>query len=111
MIAQKILTQNKMKKNSQNAKNKVVFLLDANSQDRETILTPDTYKYVNTMLEVMLRRNEISSETIYIGGLKHDLVMWLSGILEFYLVQSIEITNMTSECENDPDFVAIEKKN
>ena len=63
---------------------KVVFVLDANSQNRNTPNTKDTYDYVHNMLEIMLRKNNVSTDTVFMGGSKHDLCMWLSGILEFY---------------------------
>jgi hypothetical protein len=84
---------------------KVVFVLDANSQNRNTPNTKDTYDYVHNMLEIMLRKNNVSTDTVFMGGSKHDLCMWLSGILEFYTFSTIEVEDNTYSYSKDKDFM------
>ncbi len=92
-----------------NRQDKVVFVLDANSQDRNTPKLEDTYSYVSNMLDVLLRKNQVGTNTIFIGGSKHDICMWVSGILEFYQYKEIDIHNNTFLYRNDPDFDMLKK--
>ena len=84
---------------------KVVFIMDANSQNRNTPNTKDTYDYVYNMLEVMLRKSNVSTDTVFVGGSKHDLSMWLSGVLEFYTFSTIEMEDNTYFYSKDKDFI------
>ena len=83
---------------------KVVFVLDANSQNRNAIKSEDTYKYVRGMIDVMLRKSHVTTDTVYIGGSNRDLCMWISAILEFYQYNKIDIQDNTYIFDNDPDF-------
>jgi hypothetical protein len=84
---------------------KVVFVLDTNSQNRNTPNTKDTNDYVSNMVDVMLRKSNVSTGTVFVGGSKHDLCMWISGILEFYAYHQIDIDDNTFLYSNDPDFI------
>ena len=83
---------------------KVVFVLNANSQNRNTIKSEDTYNYVRGMIDVMLRKSHVSTGTIFIGGSTHDLCMWINAILEFYQFKDIDIQDNTFLYRNDYDF-------
>ena len=83
---------------------KVVFVLDANSQNRNTIKSEDTYNYVRGMIDVMLRKSHVNTGTVFIGGSTRDFCMWISAILEFYQFKDIDIQDNTYSFRNDPDF-------
>lgn len=83
---------------------KVVFVLDANSQNRNTQKSEDTFNYVRGMIDVMLRKSNVTTGTVFIGGTTRDLCMWISAILEFYQFKEIDIQNNTYLFRNDPDF-------
>ena len=83
---------------------KVVFVLDANSQNRNTQKSEDTFNYVRGMIDVMLRKSNVTTGTVFIGGTTRDLSMWISAILEFYQFKEINIQNNTYLFRNDPDF-------
>jgi hypothetical protein len=83
---------------------KVVFVLDANSQNRSTPKSEDTYNYVRCMIDVMLRKSHVTTGKVFIGGSTRDLCMWISGILEFYQYKDIEIHDNTYIFDEDPDF-------
>ena len=83
---------------------KVVFILDANSQNRTTPKSEDTYNYVRCMIDVLLRKSHVTTGTVFVGGTTRDFCMWISGILEFYQFKDIEIHNNTYLFDEDPNF-------
>jgi hypothetical protein len=83
---------------------KVVFVLDANSQNRTSPKSEDTYNYVRCMIDVMLRKSHVTTGNVFIGGSTRDLCMWISGIIEFYQFKHIEIQDITYLLDEDPDF-------
>lgn len=83
---------------------KVVFVLDANSQNRTTSKSEDTYNYVRCMIDVMLRKSHVATGTVFIGGSTRDFCMWISGIIEFYQFKDINIQDNTYLLDEDPDF-------
>ena len=83
---------------------KVVFILDANSQNRTTPKSEDTYNYVRCMIDVMLRKSHVATGTIFVGGDTRDFCMWISGIIEFYQFKDIDMHENTFLYRNDPDF-------
>ena len=83
---------------------KVVFVLDSNSQNRTTQKSEDTYNYVRCLIDVMLRKSNVETGTVFVGGSTRDFCMWISGILEFYQFKDIEIQDNTYLLDEDPDF-------
>ena len=83
---------------------KVVFVLDSNSQNRSTPKSEDTYNYVRCIIDVMLRKSNVATGTVFVGGSTRDFCMWISGILEFYQFKDIEIQDITYLLNKDPDF-------
>jgi hypothetical protein len=83
---------------------KVVFELYANSQNRNTSKAEDTYEYVRSMIDVMLRKKHVITDTVFVGGNIHDISMWISGIIEFYQYKDIDIQDNTFQYDLDPDF-------
>ncbi len=83
---------------------KVVFVLDASSQNRSTPKSEDTYNYVRCMIDMMLRKSNVATGTVFVGGSTRDLCMWISGILEFYQFKDIEIQDITYLLDEDSDF-------
>ena len=95
----------KRRNNKTRYQDKVVFVLDTNSQYRITPNTKNTYDYIRNMVDVMLVKSNVSTGTVFVGGSKHDLCMWISGILEFYAYSQIDIDDNTFLYSNDPDFI------
>ena len=83
---------------------KAVFVLDANAQNRNNLKEDDIYSYVSKMINLMLRKSEIATDVVFVGGSKIDLCIWLSGILSFYQYNDIEIQDKTHLFDLDPDF-------
>jgi hypothetical protein len=83
---------------------KAVFILDANSQNRNTPKAEATYSFVRSMVDMMLRKSGVATNEVFVGGRKRDLCMWISGILEFYQYSEINIQDNTHLFDLDPDF-------
>lgn len=83
---------------------KVVFVLDTNSQNRNTPKSEGTYNYVRSMVDMMLHKSGVDTDEVFVGGRKSDLCMWISGILEFYQYSEISIQDNTHFYDLDPDF-------
>ena len=83
---------------------KVVFVLDTNSQNRNTTKAEGTYNYVRSIVDMMLRKSGVDTDEVFVGGRKKDLFMWISGILEFYQYSEISIQDNTHFYDLDPDF-------
>jgi len=90
------------KKNRQ--QEKVVFVLDSNSQNRTTPKSEDTYNYVRCLIDVMLSKSKVATGTVFVGGSTRDFCMWISGMIEFYQFKNIEIHDNTYLFDEDADF-------
>jgi len=83
---------------------KMVFVLDANANNRQNLKEDGAFEYVNKMIDLMLRKSGVDTDEVFVGGRKIDLCMWISGILEFYQYNDIEIQDNTHFYDLDPDF-------
>lgn len=52
----------------------------------------------------MLQKSDVSTGTVFVGGSTRDLCMWVSGLIEFYQFNQIDIQENTYFFDNDPDF-------
>ena len=86
-------------------KDRVVFVLKEDSQNRNTNSSTSTTKYVTKMIDIMLSKQGVTSEKIFIGGSKLQLELFISGILEFYHYKEVEILDISDEFLDDPDFL------
>jgi hypothetical protein len=82
----------------------VVFILDTISQNRTTPKSEDTYNYVRCLIDVMLRKSNVATGTVFVGGSTRNFYMWISGMIEFYQFKDIEIHDNTYLFDEDPDF-------
>jgi len=83
---------------------KVVFILDTNSQNRNTKKSEDPYNYVRCLIDMMLRKSNVATGKVFVGGSTRDFCMWISGILEFYQFKDIEMHDNTYIFDEDADF-------
>jgi arabinogalactan endo-1,4-beta-galactosidase len=83
---------------------KVVFVLDPNSQNINTKKADETYNYVRDMVDIMLRKSGVATDVVFVGGNKNDLCIWISGVLSFYQFSQITMQDNTHLFDFDPDF-------
>ncbi len=85
-------------------KERAVFVFQKGSQDRNIVYQKKSYDYIKRMLNIMLAKSNVDTETIFIGGHKEDLIMYLSGIIELYYLDSFSIDLADEGFTLDPDF-------
>lgn len=93
----------KSKKNKSQT-DKAVFIFDDESQYRSTPFTPKTYKYVEKIIGVMMKKYGVDKDYIFIGGSKHELIMYLSGVVEMFYFVDIDIKLDEQSFIADDDF-------
>ena len=86
-------------------KDRVVFVFKEDSQNRNTKFSTSTTNYVTKMIDIMLSKQGVASEKIFIGGSKLQLELFISGILEFYHYKEVEILDISDEFLDDSDFL------
>ena len=87
----------------ENIKDKVVFFISTNNPDK---IAPDricTYTYIEDVIDIMLRKQNVISNTIFYGGNKHELCLFLAGLIDNYLYHDVEI-DLTNNYDQDNDF-------
>lgn len=93
----------KSKKNKPQT-DKAVFIFDDESQNRITPFTPKTYKYVEQVIGVMMNKYGVDKDYIFIGGSKHELIMYLSGVVEMFYFVDVDIKLDEQSFIADDDF-------
>ena len=86
-------------------KDRVVFVFKEDSQNRNTKFSTSTTNYVTKMIDIMLSKQGVASEKIFIGGSKLQLELFISGIIEYYHYKEVEILDISDEFLDDPDFL------
>jgi hypothetical protein len=85
-------------------KDRAVFVFEKGSQERGMVQHKKSYNYVKKMLNIMMAKSGVEAENIFIGGHKEDLILYMSGIIELYYLDSISIDLAGDEYTIDPDF-------
>ena len=85
-------------------KDRAVFVFEKGSQERGMVQHKKSYNYIKKMLNIMMAKSGVDAENIFIGGYKEDLILYLSGIIELYYLDSISIDLAGDEYTIDPDF-------
>jgi Ribonuclease G/E len=83
---------------------KVVFIIDTNIKQEEKSTHPQSYEYVEAVLNRVLRKNHISTEKLFIGGKKENIVRFLSTLIENYNYDDLLIVDDTDMYKDDADF-------
>ena len=85
-------------------KERAVFVFEKGSQERSMVHQKKSYNYVKKMLNIMMAKSGLDAENFFIGGHKEDVILYLSGIIELYYLDSISIDLASDEYSLDPDF-------
>ena len=83
---------------------KVVFIIDTKRNQEEKSTNPQSYEYVEAVLNRVLRKNNISTEKLFIGGKKENFVRFLSTLIENYNYDDLLINDGTDIYKDDTDF-------
>ncbi len=83
---------------------KVVFIIDTNRNQEEKSIYLQSYEYVEAVLNSVLRKNNISTEKLFIGGKKENIVRFLSTLIENYNYDDLLMVDNTGMYKDDADF-------
>ena len=83
---------------------KVVFIIDTERNQEEKSIYPQSYEYVEAVLNNVLRKNHISTEKLFIGGKKENIVRFLSTLIENYNFDDLLLADYTEAYKDDADF-------
>ena len=83
---------------------KIVIGVLADVRNIDTIKELDSYDYISTFVEKILRNKNIITDRVFIGGDKEDLLAFLSNIIWNYQFRDIHMEDDTEYYEDDPDF-------
>ena len=86
------------------SQDKVVFIIDTKRNQEEKSTNPQSYEYVEAVLNRVLRKNNISTEKLFIGGKKENIVWFLSTLIENYNYDDFLINDGTDMYKDDTDF-------
>lgn len=86
------------------AKERAVFVFKKGSQIRNIPNQDASYNYVRNILNIMMAKNGVDSENIFIGGHIEDVIYYISGIIDLYYLDSISIDLAHDKYSNDSDF-------
>lgn len=86
------------------SQDKVVFIIDTKRNQEEKSTNPQSYEYVEAVLNRVLRKNNISTEKLFIGGKKENIVWFLSTLIENYNYDDLLINDGTDIYKDDTDF-------
>ena len=83
---------------------KIVIGVLADVRNMDTIKELDSYDYISTFVEKILRNKNIITDRVFIGGDKEDLLAFLANIIWNYQFRDIHMEDDTEYYEDDSDF-------
>jgi hypothetical protein len=95
-----------MQKRIRNTKkqDKVVFWMAIDNDNSQTTYYPESQEYVESIIESMLKKKNITTDTVFLGGEKEGIYRFLSALVENYHYREININDFTKIFEEDIDF-------
>ena len=83
---------------------KVVFSVDIENENLESTYYPESEEYVEAFIGSMLKKRNLTTEKIFLGGEKESLYRFLSALVENYHYREVYMDDNTEIYEGDPDF-------
>ena len=83
---------------------KVVFSVEIENENLESTYYPESEEYVEAFIGSMLKKRNMTTEKIFLGGEKESLYRFLSAIVENYHYREVYMNDDTALYEDDPDF-------
>ena len=83
---------------------KVVFWVDIENENLESNYYPESQEYVESFIGSMLKKKNLTTEKIFLGGEKSSLYRFLSALVENYHYREVYMDDNTELYEGDPDF-------
>jgi hypothetical protein len=83
---------------------KVVFSVEIENENLESTYYPESEEYVEAFIGSMLKKRNLTTEKIFLGGEKESLYRFLSALVENYHYREVYMDDNTEIYEGDPDF-------
>lgn len=83
---------------------KVVLWFANEDECKSKYRNSESYEYVEAFLESMLNKNHVTTDRVFIGGEKNNLILTISSLIENYNIKNMSIVNYTDLYEEDEDF-------
>ena len=83
---------------------KVVFSVEIENENLESTYYPESEEYVEAFIGSMLKKRNMTTEKIFLGGEKESLYRFLSALVENYHYREVYMNDDTELYEDDPDF-------
>ena len=83
---------------------KVVFSVEIENENLESTYYPESEEYVEAFIGSMLKKRNMTTEKIFLGGEKLSLYRFLSALVENYHYREVYMNDDTELYEGDPDF-------
>jgi len=83
---------------------KVVFSVEIENENLESTYYPESEEYVEAFIGSMLKKRNLTTEKIFLGGEKESLYRFLSALVENYHYREVYMDDNTELYEGDPDF-------
>jgi hypothetical protein len=83
---------------------KVVFSVEIENENFESTYYPESEEYVEAFIGSMLKKRNLTTEKIFLGGEKESLYRFLSALVENYHYREVYMDDNTELYEGDPDF-------
>ena len=83
---------------------KVVFSVEIENENLESTYYPESEEYVEAFIGSMLKKRNLTTEKIFLGGEKSSLYRFLSALVEIYHYREVYMNDDTELYEDDPDF-------
>jgi hypothetical protein len=83
---------------------KVVFSVEIENENLESTYYPESEEYVEAFIGSMLKKRNMTTEKIFLGGEKESLYRFLSALVENYHYREVYMDDNTELYEGDPDF-------
>jgi hypothetical protein len=83
---------------------KVVFSVEIENENLESTYYPESEEYVEAFIGSMLKKRNLTTEKIFLGGEKECLYRFLSALVENYHYREVYMDDNTELYEGDPDF-------
>lgn len=64
----------------------------------------DSYTYISNLVDKIIKNKNVSTDRVFIGGDKEDLLIFLSNIIWNYQFKDIYIEDYTKYYNDDTDF-------
>ena len=83
---------------------KVVFSVEIENENLESTYYPESEEYVEAFIGSMLKKRNLTTEKIFLGGEKESLYRFLSALVENYHYREVYMNDDTELYEDDSDF-------